>query len=323
MNPVACYCHQPEQETVFELDEASTAMAETILKSPEYKKVDLLGKESPQNFQQAVSGKPMQNDDLYSLRPMKVATPISNRSVGNRLSPQQTGEPPGGSAGSTHTYDRGAEHLRGGFESGGAASQYPDAGRVGVLSGSSAPQVDLLIKEPGITRQTDAVRSSPLRGDVSPEVQEELLRLKQSLHDPERQKVFSPVPASADEPESGTDHPALASVEAETNDSGDAARREKEDRKLKLRAEVAALKDQVLKAKAARIERAGSLDKEFSMASVDSAEDVDDGQPGRGPDLWGARRRIEELPAEPVPDRRQQCLPGGADRSCFPARQCA
>lgn len=127
MNPVACYCHQPEQETVFELDEASTAMAETILKSPEYKKVDLLGKESPQNFQQAVSGKPMQNDDLYSLRPMKVATPISNRSVGNRLSPQQTGEPPGGSAGSTHTYDRGAEHLRGGFESGGAASQYPDA----------------------------------------------------------------------------------------------------------------------------------------------------------------------------------------------------
>lgn len=323
MNKGCFKCHEPERETVFELDETSRDKAQTLMKSPDFQKVVHSPDEhrcSP-DFHKAASGKPdtqaglvsekpISHDDLYSLRPMKVATPIR---VSNQ--PQIHTPPPGGTAVGPYT----AQLPNGAFDGNPDDAQYDLSSQ-----GMSQLQIDRFLKEPGDQSPEDA-----LTRDVRSK-QEDLLRSKQSSEAQPEQQNLPPPQAEA----------ASSSVQALQGD--DAAAKDREDRKLKLKAEVAALREQVMKAKAARVQRANSsgslesssLEKEFSVtgSTVASTGDDVDGQPvdvvPQGPDLWGSRRQIpvkEEQAEHQDPKRNpQQCLSGrGTDRLCFPARQCA
>jgi len=320
MNKGCFKCHEPERETVFELDETSQDRAQTLLKSPDFQKV--VNSPDLKDFQKAVSGKPdfdqglvsekpVTNDDLYSLRPMKVATPIR---VSNQ--PHMRTSPSGGGAVGSYA----AQLPNGAFDGPPDAAQY-DLSAVGM----SQLQIDRFLKEPGDLSSEDAL-ARDVRGK-----HEELLRTKQlSEVKPEQQNAQGPM--------LGVDDAASSSIQA--SEGHDAAAKDREDRKLKLKAEVAALREQVMKAKAARVERANSvgsagssLEKEVSVAgsTVASTDDVD-GQPvdvaPPGPDLWGSRRRIpsseEQQQSQDLKRDPRRCISGGGtDRLCFPARQCA
>jgi len=349
MNKGCFKCHEPERETVFELDETSRDKAQTLMKSPDFQKVvtspDSKFQICAPDFQKVVSGKPdfseqgvsekppLSNDDLYSLRPMKVATPIRVGTAGARTPPSGTAgarTPPSGGA-AVRNYS--AELPNGAFDGHPDATQY-DLSPVGM----SQLEIDRFLKVPGDNIPEDAAaRDARWK-------QEELMRTKLlSESQPQEQNSLPLDQACVEEAKVGTDNAALSSVQASSehsdvdiSGSSDPVVKEREARKLKLKAEVAALREQVMRAKAARVGRGVSLEKEFSVAgstaasTVDSTEDVD-GQPmevaPQGPDLWGSRRRIpnnEEQPQYPDLQRNpQHCLSGGTDRLCFPARQCA
>lgn len=102
---------------------------------------------------------------------------------------------------------------------------------------------------------------------------------------------------------------------------------------MRLKEEVAALRSQVLEAKAMRLER------NSSASSISSREHTDDleghmevapqsGAERPGPDLWGAKRppeyrqRKNYLGADNSQHTRGQCLAGKDGRTCFPVRHC-
>lgn len=324
-----CYnCHETERETVFELDATSAHKAETVLKSPEFQKVlqspDSVSVSEHQNllqlpnFQQVASEKPVatRDDDLYTLRPTKVATPIRVSSQQNRSTP------PSGTVASAALAERSA--------SGGYGPSH--AAQYATLPGGTPLQVSNFLEEPGGPRleayltELDSQKNLLAR-DVSQQVHQELWRTKQSLGSlSEETATSAPYRSPMETPPSGMEDPDHENKGA-SNDVAD----DRERRKMALKAEVAALREQVLKAKAGRLNRVNSMDREFSLTAstpstrADSSDfevqPLDVAMPR--PDLWGARRRVpskDHTPTYADPRSRQQC---GADRFCFPARQCA
>jgi len=372
--------------TVIELDDATMARAETLLRSPDF----------PAPYEE----KKLKHDDLYTpIRPMKIATPVrvnnKQRDVAPPLLEQQA---PAAHVDASY----GVEEMLGARPTniaapvrvdrqGGYLSELPKTdtdeayfrrpeqtvGTREVQALATDESLSHLNKTRDNLRQiamleeqeerNRAMLEQEYRGAVGGQnndmaryyiddhvqaVQEEILRTKQllgicprenslDLAASDRQKVVTnsttmlDIQASMDKIDA--EIAGLGEVPEERDCFGDLPQ-EREERKLRLKEEVAHLREQVMQARSARVERIlsqSSWDGETSTDYPSTAWDEHstrrselDASP-RGPELWGSRRRRPEPPEQERPvepegkvTRGQQCLTGGG-ALCFPARQCA
>lgn len=353
--------------TVFEIDDATITKAETLLRSPDFP--------APK----PVPDKQVKHDDLYTpIRPMKIATPVrvnKQRDVGspddsNNLEEVNT-RPVKAIATAARVPDRIDTYA-----------QHIAETRQGLRPDDSLPPDDglphiqenrhraMLEQDHRGARSQDEIERDELERAEAKQlhdgmnmVQQEILRTKELLgitH--EREQWIDPAVVKKDPFTLLDIQASMARIDAEVADfegSGPVAPSPEEDRKLEIKKEVAALRQQVLRAKAARLERASSHgssleaesttedgtprgkppppwealrkpeDQPTDTAAYGYGQQPVDQQPvdvvsGRRPELWGSRRTSpsgDERAVDPEA-RRQQCLSGGGERICYPTRQC-
>lgn len=377
-------CAEPDVMTVFEVDDVTTAKAETLLYSPD--------------FPPPVKEKEIKHDALYEpIQPMKIATPVNVKGQGDRVRGQPNAAAP---SRDTDGYDleellaarapmkvatpvrvdRQSEGLKLHEEMQGEYSRrveemlrpaddslpHIQENRHRALleqeSRGAGTDLDLDAMQASLAPGSDAARSANFdawaekynyprgnavgaldrheaadnddwaRREMHDRVQEEINRTKALLG------MLPDDPSAPTRIDIATMGPELTDIQAhmerideEITGSGaasplpGAAQKANDERKLRLKEEVAALKQQVMKAKALRVERTTS---QSSQDSFEMRDDVDE-LGNKKPELWGARRRrdVEEEPLDPDfgKNRNGQCLSGRGDRMCFGgnSRQCA
>jgi len=340
--------------TVFEVDDAAIAKAETLLMSPDFPK--------PVVSEKKVSVK---HDDLYDpSRPMKKATPVRVNKQGERIR-DEAAVPEFLKEGSGN-YDleelldarpvkvatpvrvSRSHDIQKSYRHDAHPPRPPDPDEPDGL-----PHIEeyrhrtMLEQEPrGGASNSYADVSHGASADAHSRVQnvqEEILRTKQLLGmTSPRQHAANAAPNQLHRP--ATSNPELLGIQASMDkieaeiagfsDTGASERAvsradsNADEQYMQLKEEVAALRTQVLRAKAARMDRASSVDTASSIEDVMDVRSAPHHHNSSGkPELWGSRRSPREptayeLQQEADQRRGQQCLSGG-ERYCFPNRQCA